>query len=117
MPVFQTGVLNNTANASAARNIFVVEYDQETVDYDMSFDGLVVQRANYDNSMSDTLPSANLLYNGFTILIFNIDSTASINLTSPSLINGSSSLSIAAEANVKIWCDGNTYIAVALGGF
>lgn len=117
MPVFQTGVLNNSANAAAARNNFVVEYDQTTVNYDLSHDGLVVQRANYDTAMSDMLPPGNLLYNGYTVLIFNIDGTAPLSLTSTSLINGSNTLNIAATGDIKIWCDGNNYIAVAHGGF
>jgi hypothetical protein len=74
--------------------------------------GSIIERSNSTTAMSDTLPNANTLPNGWWIEVFNIDASASDTITpATSTINGASTLVIASGKSSIIRGDGTNYRA------
>jgi len=116
MTTFVTGTLNNQANQPYAGNGAINYFTQASLDY-TDFMGSMKIGRNNTGAMTDTLPDARTLPNGWNITIFNIDSVDAITLTPalPSTITFGSttatSMTIANSKSCTIYSDGTNYLA------
>lgn len=114
MTIYNTGAINVQADAPASGNGAIVPVLLTTSRAYTAFDyALNFLRSNSTSAMSDTLPDASTLVNGWKITIFNRDASASITVTPtlPSTINATTTLTIAAGKSTTIYGDGTNYWA------
>jgi hypothetical protein len=120
MTAFNTGAVSFNLPTPTVATKPVTAYVGTSVVYSQQQPGLVFNRSNAGTAMTDTLQAPSVttgdisaIFNGWNMVINNIDATAAITLTPnlPATINGTTSVVINAGQTVIVFTDGINYFA------